>query len=357
MGDDEYFTLDELVSSETSESAVVYGAIEDEEEKCTFPKGYLKRQAVFACKTCYEITGKRAGVCYECSMHCHAAHEIIELYTKRHFRCDCGNSKFKGAGVCSLWEEKDDVNIENKYDHTFDGVFCTCLRPYPDPEIKENEEMYQCSICEDWFHLQHLNMPFDFQPNDDFEELVCPNCVKRFPFLWLFYYCQMQSRNAENANHFSDCSSPKKAKPDDIINQPEAPGSTEACRVPYVLSVCGVEKLDPPPADMVRLTVNGFPFPSPIFWCNDWRTDTLCDCNSCEKMLENMGLEFLLDPEDSVVHYMAVGRQRVAELHARRESICRFKEALTNFLTKPREQNVVTEEEVKEFCEDLKKDL
>lgn len=38
MGDDEYYTLDEIVSSEASESAVVYGAIEDEEEKCTFPK-------------------------------------------------------------------------------------------------------------------------------------------------------------------------------------------------------------------------------------------------------------------------------------------------------------------------------
>eukprot|EP00108_Taenia_solium_P006431 TsM_000634800 transcript=TsM_000634800 gene=TsM_000634800 len=380
MGDEEYYTLDEIVSSETSESAVVYGAIEDEEEKCTFPKGYLKRQAVFACKTCSELTGKRAGVCYECSIHCHATHEIVELYTKRHFRCDCGNSKFKGAAVCNLWEEKDDVNIENSYDHNFDGVFCTCLRPYPDPEIKGNLEMYQCSVCEDWFHLQHLNMPSDFQPSDDFEELVCSNCVKRFPLLWLFYYCHMQSGNADNANHLRDCSLAKKPRINDGGDQLSTAASvesTETCRIPQVLSVCGVENVDPPTADMKRLTVNGLPFPSPIFWCNDWRTDTLCTCDSCEKMLKSLGIGFLLDPEDSIVHYMEIGRQRVAELHARRDNLIsealaelphpaaievarginRFREALTDFLTRPREQNVVTEEEVKEFCEDLKKDL
>ncbi|KAL5108708.1 putative E3 ubiquitin-protein ligase UBR7 [Taenia crassiceps] len=267
MGDDEYYTLDEIVSSETSESAVVYGAIEDEEEKCTFPKT---------------------------------------------------------------------------------GFICS--------------------------------MPLDFKPSDDFEELVCSNCVKRFPLLWLFYYCQMQSGNVGNAKQLKDGSLTKKPRIDDDPGQLSTSASFEsagACRIPHVLSVCGVEKLDLSTADMGRLTVNGFPFPSPIFWCNDWRTDTLCTCDSCEKMLKSLGIAFLLDPEDSVVHYMEIGRQRVAELHARRDNLIsealaelphpaavevarginRFREALTDFLTRPREKNVVTEEEVKEFCEDLKKDL
>lgn len=132
---------------------------------------------------------------------------------------------------------------------------------------------------------QHINMPLDFQPNNNFEELVCSNCVKRFPLLWLFYYCQMQSANADNASQLKDCSSPKKPRTDDANGQLSTPASVESagmCRIPYVLSVCGVEKLDPPTAEMRKLTVNGFPFPSPIFWCNDWRTDTLCACDSCE---------------------------------------------------------------------------
>lgn len=29
-----------------------------------------------------------------CSYSCHENHELIELYTKRDFRCDCGNNKF-----------------------------------------------------------------------------------------------------------------------------------------------------------------------------------------------------------------------------------------------------------------------
>ena len=45
------------------------------------------------------------------------------------------------------------MNAENVYDHNFDGVFCTCLRPYPDPDVEVEPEMLQCCICEDWFHL------------------------------------------------------------------------------------------------------------------------------------------------------------------------------------------------------------
>lgn len=62
-------------------------------------QGYI-RQALYACKTC--CSDKiRAAVCLACSFHCHEGHELVELYTKRHFRCDCGNSKFDGK-QCNL---------------------------------------------------------------------------------------------------------------------------------------------------------------------------------------------------------------------------------------------------------------
>lgn len=61
----------------------------------------MKRQALYSCMTCKQ-NDEHAGVCFACSIHCHDGHDVVELYTKRHFRCDCGNSKFKSA--CALEE-------------------------------------------------------------------------------------------------------------------------------------------------------------------------------------------------------------------------------------------------------------
>ncbi|KAL6441921.1 hypothetical protein ACFW04_002357 [Cataglyphis niger] len=137
------------VENQLEEDAyAVLGASDD--QNCTYNKGYI-RQALYACKTC--CSDKiRAAVCLACSFHCHEGHELVELYTKRHFRCDCGNSKFDGK-QCNLEKLKSAVNIENKYNQNFDGVYCTCARPYPDPEGDE-DDMFQCTICEDWYHLK-----------------------------------------------------------------------------------------------------------------------------------------------------------------------------------------------------------
>lgn len=32
------------------------------------------------------------------------------------------------------------------------GQYCTCQKPYPDPEDANPDEMVQCVICEDWLH-------------------------------------------------------------------------------------------------------------------------------------------------------------------------------------------------------------
>lgn len=83
--------------------------------------------------------------------------KIVELWTKRRFRCDCGNSKF-GGHLCKLCPEKDSENPKNGYNHNFKGSYCTCGRPYPDPEAKAQVEMIQCCICEDWFHEDHIGL-------------------------------------------------------------------------------------------------------------------------------------------------------------------------------------------------------
>lgn len=73
---------------------------------------------------------KRAGVCLACSYNCHDSHELIELYTKRSFRCDCGTAKIL-AVRCKLDSVKLDQNCKNYYNQNFSGLYCTCHRPYP----------------------------------------------------------------------------------------------------------------------------------------------------------------------------------------------------------------------------------
>lgn len=94
--------------------------------------------------------------------------KIVELWTRRNFRCDCGNSKF-GEFFCKLLPNKDVENVENLYNHNFKGAYCTCGRPYPDPDAEEQVEMIQCCVCEDWFHEEHIGL----ESSDEVGSLSC----------------------------------------------------------------------------------------------------------------------------------------------------------------------------------------
>ena len=133
-------------------------------------------------------------LCYGCSIACHGSHHIVELYQKRNFRCDC-QEKYQN---CTLFKnqkniaEKQPENnkhcsesrkvTENDYSKGFQnfmGLFCVCHSTYNDDEEDQQEKMensyhekegqgnpclaenikesvsnvmFQCAICEDWFH-------------------------------------------------------------------------------------------------------------------------------------------------------------------------------------------------------------
>ena len=36
--------------------------------------------------------------------------------------------------MTSSFQDKDSLNGKNSYNHNFDGKYCTCARPYPDPD-------------------------------------------------------------------------------------------------------------------------------------------------------------------------------------------------------------------------------
>nr|XP_060484616.1 putative E3 ubiquitin-protein ligase UBR7 [Panthera onca] len=91
--------LEEDEELENEACAVLGGS---DSEKCSYSQGSVKRQALYACSTCTPEGEEPAGICLACSYECHGSHKLFELYTKRNFRCDCGNSKFKNL-ECKLF--------------------------------------------------------------------------------------------------------------------------------------------------------------------------------------------------------------------------------------------------------------
>lgn len=162
-------------------------------------QGYIKRQALYACLTCVPEAKtdkkKRAGVCLACTYKCHEGHDLVELYTKRNFRCDCGTSKILSIR-CKLDPMKMEDNELNTYNQNFSGVYCTCHRPYPDPEDTIDDEMIQCILCEDWYHFRHLES--DVPDVNAFEEMICSGCTKRTQFLQ--YYGEQSIIASESLN-------------------------------------------------------------------------------------------------------------------------------------------------------------
>ncbi|KAI0134787.1 putative zinc finger in N-recognin-domain-containing protein [Xylariales sp. AK1849] len=143
-------------------------------ENCTKQLGPL-RQNVFACLTCNPPPANRddpfdpAGVCYSCSIQCHGEHELVEIFQKRNFTCDCGTTRFASHQPCTLrvnpetntkgglHSEPADPN--NKYNQNFRNRFCSCAIDYKPHEQKGT--MFQClglgthenGACgEDWYH-------------------------------------------------------------------------------------------------------------------------------------------------------------------------------------------------------------
>ncbi|KAK4613251.1 hypothetical protein CLAFUW4_09514 [Fulvia fulva] len=172
-------TAQDYIASQLSLEADAREALPYQFDTCTKPLGPL-RQSVYACLTCTPPPASPhqqftpAGVCYSCSISCHTEHNLVELFAKRDFECDCGTRKFANSGTpCSLRTNaataaKGGVTGEtaragNKYNQNFEGKFCGCGEEY-DPE-KEKGTMFQCiglghvedgGCGEDWWHPECL---------------------------------------------------------------------------------------------------------------------------------------------------------------------------------------------------------
>ncbi|KAJ9594325.1 hypothetical protein L9F63_014242 [Diploptera punctata] len=243
------------------DAKAVLGASDD--KNCTYSRGYVNRQALYACMTCVPVSEdslKRGGVCLACSYYCHEGHELVELYTKRNFRCDCGNSRF-GNNKCNLEPNKDAVNDKNKYNQNFRGLYCTCSRPYPDPDDDTDDEMIQCVVCEDWYHGRHLGSKVPAL--HEYGEMVCASCMERLPFLWQYKVTPVIKESEDSALVDVDVTT------DEVKKDPEEHGA--------------------------------------VFFPEGWRK-LLCRCESCKKLYGSHEVLFLMDEQDTVQAYEEQGK-------------------------------------------------
>ncbi|SCU83544.1 LAME_0C05556g1_1 [Lachancea meyersii CBS 8951] len=197
---------------------------------CTYVDGGL-RQPVFACLSCGEI-----GVCYSCSIQCHANCELIELFTKRAFTCDCGTErqlakpKKDNEYWCQLRKNttQDIPSLSNSYGPNFKGYFCDCHKQY-DPE--SDSTMIQCALgleCnEDWYHCACIvqtqnqieegekpsnpteqSLPLGFPSLESFDAFICWKCASRYKSVFrdLLAHSRSQDLIAHKIKHSSPAS-------------------------------------------------------------------------------------------------------------------------------------------------------
>ncbi|CAM9689676.1 unnamed protein product [Lampetra fluviatilis] len=307
-----------------SEADAVLGA--SDSDLCSYAKGYVSRQALYACSSCTPRGGEPAAICLACSYTCHEGHDLYELYTKRNFRCDCGNARFPGV-ACKLLPDKEASNPGNKYNHNFFGLYCTCKKPYPDPDDKTPDEMIQCIICEDWLHGRHLGV--EAPESVEYHEMVCGGCMARCSFLWAyavpsagpcsracsradtrrdiscalrgrsFYRFAQPSSGDEDRNEESEAPAVPKEEPRDGAPTPGENGAGAGeRRPPCLLSElrAGAVAASQSPGGAAA-----------TFWPQQWRCK-LCSCASCQAMYDELGVRFLLDEADTVQAYEARGK-------------------------------------------------
>ncbi|KAI6204390.1 hypothetical protein M3Y94_00668800 [Aphelenchoides besseyi] len=311
---------------------------------CTYPEGYKERQAVYSCLTCQKETGKIAGVCYACSENCHSDHDIIQLYTKRNFCCDCGNSKFNKK--CKLFEEKIDVNRKNTYSHNYRDQYCTCNKTYPPPEDDPMyaAEMYQCIGCEDWFHAVHLGLE-DKIFDEDGVEVFCMECVKKFPFVRP--YAQVYLREFERLNGPISQQKDKKIEEAKTSKEPidENQNGTSSQQSTSMFENKSNKTTTDDPNQSAKsfesrrnliiidnrestldsttkcyyreIQTSEEPSNKSLWFATcDWRM-MLCRCQQCKRMYEDYECEYLLEDADTLTHYL---NMNAAELEKNRRA-------------------------------------
>jgi len=368
-GDEGLTMLDVLEDEKALEddANAVLGDVSD--TACTYPLGYMPRQPVYACTTC-SGSGSPSGICLACSYHCHEGHELVELYTKRQFRCDCGTDKFGRS--CKL-EPKTGNNTKNKYNQNFRGLYCTCSRPYPDPDDPVEDCMIQCVVCEDWYHGRHTGIGDSGPPDDSlYAEMICYECVVRLPYLhhYIGLVVTKVKREEEKVDdgtgempvHIENEGNDRVEKTDNLDNNKTTDdvGSEDSNKEKKTCHtrVCPLTK----PSSDISIT-------SSMFLPLGWRS-SLCKCPSCTQLYKDTNTSFLTEESDTVHHYESQARDKKGTLEQGMEALSQMdrvkqveaihsynnmKQNLMEYLAKFADsKKVVREDDIRTFFEGMK---
>jgi Putative zinc finger in N-recognin (UBR box) len=232
---------------------------------CTYDVGHA-RQDVYACKKC--SSAQPSGFCESCKFACHGDHldDVFDLYSKRGFRCDCGNSRTENG--CQLDPHKPAENVGNAgiYSHNFEGRYCRCDRGYS----ASLGSMSQCLMCEDWFHhkcLKAMGLTKKSAPralDSSLYDLTCSSCVARLPVLRAYYPVHGKFM-------------PKSAVLKSVTLNAGAPRDRD-CVLPQ-------KEMAEMPTDV------------DIIWEPHFR-ESLCTCDACKCLYEAANAAWIADPKD-----------------------------------------------------------
>jgi len=319
-----------------------------EEGKCTHNDGYVT-QPVYACATCFAATGELFGFCFGCSLSCHLEHEVLELFNKRNFRCDCPTPK--SAHICTISGHVQENNTSNKYNHNFQGTYCWCDQPY---DHNSNVIMIQCYMCQDWFHDTCIlkEYPHPVIPYEGDNDFICKDCMFKYSG-FLVKYPQLEY--TQGVNKVDDPTERKEkvyeehntgnVVPDNNTAQPGQP-------------LCLIQ-------DAAQGRIGN------IFLKLGWRKH-LCRCPRCIKMYHLIGTDFLLkeendysEDEENDEDDMTLSQSSLSDSdglnrlnpHVQREianGMFEFKQELVEFL-RPfmNQKRTVTASDIEQFKTDL----
>lgn len=286
-------------------------------------------------------------------MHCHDKHELVELYTKRNFQCDCGLKE--GSTSCHLDPNKLKVALNtNEYNQNFAGLYCVCRRPYPDPEGTTNDEMIQCIVCEDWYHSLHLNRKVPV--SDAYDEMICGGCMEKHRVIKDYAGFSIYEVEDADGSAILNVTSLNDSTMRQETDEEASPGAKKI----KLSEDCIRPKID-------SNHVEG----SATFWKEDFRKK-FCRCSACTKLYKDEKIEFLCDVEDTTQFYEERGKgkeiqseymaslqalsslPRVNQINAI-SSYNQMKEKLFEFLqTFVVNNQIVTEQDIQLFFRNMK---
>ena len=286
MADDETVTAADFVRQQLDLEYEARQVLPYSPGECTYSKGPM-RQRVYWCRTCADKDNEPAGICYSCSIQCHGSHDLLEMFQKRDFRCDCPTSRL--SQKCALNRSTFAPNESNLYNHNFKGEFCQCNDQY-NPETEESM-MLQCIVCEDWLHDRCVAGVI---PSESaFEAFICAACVEKHEWLRRYHGVEGIIANLPGTKDVED----KEVCLKRGLDADSAQSESKRTRVENSNdndNLIGQKTLDE--SDKCKLaTLSQSPQPQLALFLPDGFHSIFCKCKDCLPMLEK--LPFLMEEE------------------------------------------------------------